>query len=315
MSPRVLLAATLPLLAAVSPGCVRSHACTTIGCANQATIAIHRPDWATLALAVELDIDGRKVLCAAPGPQQGGAPCDSNVSLETRQLSDCHDTSTDGAISQTCTPNGRFEEVITIRGTPDLVAVTLKSAGAVVGQRTFQLAYTSSRPNGPDCDPLCRQSTQTWEIGASDTDAGGGDTANAPADATRDAATDATADAPNDARPDAITSLDAPTDGAPTDSLGGGPTCGTMTCAAGDVCVRVQTLGGACFMPGDAGCPAGFSPGVVCCEADPTFHCAPRPPACGSTLTCACAASALCTPGRTCTTPTTTQINCTLLAP
>jgi hypothetical protein len=312
MNTHVLLASALPVLVTISPGCVQNKACTAIGCFDQATVSIHRADWMMLSLAVELDIDGRRVVCAAPGLQQIGAPCDSNVSLEARELADCHDTSTPGASSQTCTPNGRFEEVITIQGTPALVAVTLKSAGTVVGQRAFQLAYSSSRPNGPGCDPLCKQSAQTWEIGGSGADAGAGDAVDASSDAGRDVSTDGTADAPNDARPDASISLDAPA----SDSQDGGPTCGTMTCAAAEVCVRVQTLGGACFQPGDGGgCPAGFTFGGFCCEPDPSFHCATPPAACGSTLTCACAASALCTPGRNCATPSNTQINCTLLAP
>jgi len=79
--------------------------------------------------------------------------------------------------------------------------------------------------------------------------------------------------------------------------------------------VRDQTLGGACLQPGDGGCPPGFSSGGVCCTANPGYRCAVRPVACGSTLTCACAAAALCTPGQNCTTPSTAEIDCTLLAP
>ena len=46
----------------------------------------------------------------------------------------------------------------------------------------------------------------------------------------------------------------------------------------------------------------------VCCVGIPTFACAPRPPACGATLTCACAMSALCQPGVTCSTLVTGMI-------
>jgi hypothetical protein len=313
MNARLCLASVLPFLLTAAPGCVRGKTCSLIGCVDQASVAIHRADWMMLSLAVELDIDGRKVVCAAPDPQQTGVACDSNVRIEVRQLTDCHDTSTPTAKSQTCTPNGRFEDVITIPGTPALVSVTLKSGGVIVGQRDFQPAYTSARPNGPGCDPVCRQSTQTWEVGGLDVDAGG-DVGGPPADAARDARADGAADAPNDVRPDGI-SLDAPGDRGAGDALDGGATCGMMACAPGEVCVRDQVLGGACLQPGDAGCPPGFTPGGVCCVAGPGFHCADRPAACGSTLTCACAASALCRPGAICGTPSTTEIDCTLLAP
>jgi hypothetical protein len=313
MTARVCLASTVVFLLALSPGCVQSEACTGIWCSDQASVAIHRADWMMVSLAAEVEIDGRKVVCPVPDPQQIGGPCDKDVSIAVRQLVDCHETSSGSSRTQTCNPNGRFEQVITIRGTPAQVGVTLKSGAAVVGQRTFQLTYTSSRPNGPGCDPLCKQSGQTWELAGQGADGGGGDVVDASAEASADARADAAVDAPSDTHPDAGTANDAPEDVATIDSLADGPTCGTMTCAGDEVCVRVQVLGGACFQPEDGGCPAGYSSGGPCCVADPSFHCAARPTACGSTLTCACAGS-LCTSGYTCA-PRANEIDCTLLAP
>jgi hypothetical protein len=96
---------------------------------------------------------------------------------------------------------------------------------------------------------------------------------------------------------------------------GGGVSCGNTTCAGGNVCVRQQTVGGACFPPGDGGCPAGSSPGDPCCVRDPTYTCKPLPAACNGTLTCDCGRQALCTSGNICATPTPSEIDCTLQAP
>ena len=98
-------------------------------------------------------------------------------------------------------------------------------------------------------------------------------------------------------------------------SDGGTVACGTLTCGAGTVCVRTQTVGGALILPTDGGCPPGTSLSGSTCERDPTWACAPRPASCGSSLTCTCAAATLCTSGHMCTMPASSQINCTLLAP
>jgi hypothetical protein len=106
------------------------------------------------------------------------------------------------------------------------------------------------------------------------------------------------------------------TGGRGTGGSGGAASCAGTTCSSSDVCVRTQTQGGPCFRPADGGdCPPGMTFSGVCCVGIPTFACAPRPPACGATLTCACAMSALCQPGVTCSTPSQTEIDCTLLEP
>jgi hypothetical protein len=98
-------------------------------------------------------------------------------------------------------------------------------------------------------------------------------------------------------------------------SDGGTVACGTVTCGAGAVCVRTQTLGGAVLLPTDGGCPPGTSLSGTTCQRDPTWACAPQPAACSSSLSCTCAAATLCTSGHTCSMPSSNQINCTLLAP
>ena len=59
---------------------------------------------------------------------------------------------------------GRFELFVSVAGTPQVPRVSVASAGAPVADRTFTPQYTVSRPNGPDCEPECRQWTGTWTL-------------------------------------------------------------------------------------------------------------------------------------------------------
>lgn len=87
-------------------------------------------------------------------------------------------------------------------------------------------------------------------------------------------------------------------------------------CTSGNVCISNQTVGGPLIEPNDAGaCPTGMHPvpsgGTESrhCEANPTYTCASRPPACGGTMSCACA-GALCESGHACQGATEAQISC-----
>ena len=81
----------------------------------------------------------------------------------------------------------------------------------------------------------------------------------------------------------------APTSPCPADYGG----CGT--CAAGSMCVKEQTIGGAIIVPDDAGvCSSGRvivpeAPGY--CSLPPTFDCAPMDPSCFARPSCNCSAS------------------------
>ncbi len=68
------------------------------------------------------------------------------------------------AVSQSCKPNGRLEQVIMIFGTPQRIVVTVMPEGGVPQQRSFEFSYTLHRPNGEDCAPVCRQHSETWEL-------------------------------------------------------------------------------------------------------------------------------------------------------
>ena len=71
-------------------------------------------------------------------------------------------------------------------------------------------------------------------------------------------------------------------------------TCGTSTCAAGEICLVTTAGGGPCILPDDAGvCPNGTHSNGCCSNVTTTYACKAVPSACGGSLACPCA-STLC---------------------
>ena len=154
------------LLVPASLACFEEKLCTTIGCQDQASITVRCPDGNTPPLSVELDLDGRRVTCPAPMARTaGGSACDDpSVRVAHRELSDCTESRSGTSVSLTCVPNGKLEQVITIVGTPRRVGATLTADGTVAGQRSFDMTYLTVYPNGPDCDPGCKQRSEVWDL-------------------------------------------------------------------------------------------------------------------------------------------------------
>lgn len=119
-------------------------------------------------------------------------------------------------------------------------------------------------------------------------------------------------DAAHDGTADGADAADAPADS--------GVACGPKTCAAGEICTRTYTSGGACMPCGDGGaCPTGKRCSGACCvDETPTYEyaCAPKPGACTS-LTCdgACGAALCARGGCPCETAAGGVATCHCLAP
>jgi hypothetical protein len=160
----VLFVALLLAILLGNLACDEMKACTTRGCTDQASIQVRRANGELSPLGVELEVDGRRVICGAPlrGGQARGACDDPVVFVVHRDLLDCIEIRSGQGVSLSCGPNGQTEQVITFLGTPQRVAVTLKAAGDVVAQQSFEFRYAPDRPNGDGCDPVCQQATESW---------------------------------------------------------------------------------------------------------------------------------------------------------
>jgi hypothetical protein len=64
----------------------------------------------------------------------------------------------DGTRSESCVPvPDRAKLRASFMGTPAQVAITLVHDGAEVLSWQQRVRYRSERPNGPNCDPVCKQ--------------------------------------------------------------------------------------------------------------------------------------------------------------
>ena len=112
-----------------------------------------------------LTIDGRKVRCVnirQSDPEDiYGKACAENVAVElaTAQVHKCEDRK-----AARCIPVDRYETNISIFGTPKSVSATIRYPSKLIETRVFTPHYTSSYPNGRDCDPPCTTARATWVL-------------------------------------------------------------------------------------------------------------------------------------------------------
>ena len=72
----------------------------------------------------------------------------------------CTEQRAGNAVSESCQPlPGQFVLEVRFRGTPATLSVHVERSGTVLLDDTQTLRYTAERPNGPGCDPVCRQTS------------------------------------------------------------------------------------------------------------------------------------------------------------
>ena len=156
----------LAALAAVwVSGCSRTEDCTEKPCSSRFRISVQQGDSPLPPdTSAQLRVDGRVISCVGPFQANKASPCGSDVTIESRELLDCRPTAAPGGVAEQCVPTGRFEQIISIAGTPSRVDVSLTSSDAVIGERVFHPKYELVTPNGPQCEPRCMQSEETWTL-------------------------------------------------------------------------------------------------------------------------------------------------------
>ena len=138
--------ALLPLV----PGCAEGS-CTLLCCGGgKAQLIVLGPNWGELEPTVHrLDVtlddtmftvtcDLAQLQCDAPEDVVGDTPVNVFVRGQGQIVIDIGD------------------DLGSSRDLPDDYAVTVVRGGSVVTEDEGSFVYMESRPNGPDCDPVCR---------------------------------------------------------------------------------------------------------------------------------------------------------------
>ena len=129
------------------------------------SLTLREADGSAPAHTVELDAGGTRVVCPVVSPDVRYATCSDSATIQLSDEVVCEEhVSSNGDRSQVCTPTGRFEEIVSVNGTPAEVVVALREAGTVTDERTFVPVYETTQPNGPDCSPTCRQASDDWDL-------------------------------------------------------------------------------------------------------------------------------------------------------
>lgn len=155
------------IVLALIPACgvIEMHNCTAIGCTDSASFRILTPDGTRHPYDVTLVIDGREVTCPKPADTSASTQTctDPNVTISHEEQANCNQSRSGDAVSLMCLPNGTFIQTIRIMGAPSRVDVTLVD-GSSSFNHSFEPTYTAVEPNGPDCDPICMQTSEDWTV-------------------------------------------------------------------------------------------------------------------------------------------------------
>ena len=131
---------------ALLPNC--TEGCTELGCGPAFTIELDEGVFAGGDYQMVVTSDGVTTSCTVTLPIAScpdGFSCDRPDPGFFIELNDCGGTLE------------RLEAIVFHTQAPAQIDVEVSKAGTVLGSDSFQPAYTTSQPNGPDCEPTCKQ--------------------------------------------------------------------------------------------------------------------------------------------------------------
>lgn len=133
------------------------RACTEMGCVEGLTIDLQSPSgWAPGAYRFDIELDQDKVSCEVTLPLRA---CDAGPSARCT-LHPGEGPSERVMISESgCAlpPAQHSLPTLSIRGEPARVRVAVSRDGAQLASEELTPAYRTVTPNGPGCEPVCRQ--------------------------------------------------------------------------------------------------------------------------------------------------------------
>ncbi|HEX5099362.1 MAG TPA: hypothetical protein VFV94_07665 [Polyangiaceae bacterium] len=149
-----------------------AHGCTEMGCMDSAGFTLHAPgdEWAPGAYELAIDFDETAHSCTFTMPDavdaaggQGVAiavACTPKLDAWLNAVVTCTTHSDGSSSSQSCTPiPGRYYLSVQTSTLATSLSVSVTLDGADYFSATHALTYKASQPNGPDCEPICRNAT------------------------------------------------------------------------------------------------------------------------------------------------------------
>lgn len=121
---------------------------------------------------IDVTADGTLFTCTFTFPLEilpsggtAGPSCAVGLTVDIVPATSCTTSSTDAAETSQCTAiPGQFVEQITVTGIPVQVTVQQSVDGKAVLDETAIPSYQPIQPNGPGCEPICEQGTQSWTL-------------------------------------------------------------------------------------------------------------------------------------------------------
>lgn len=148
-------AATLALLLWAGPANAQM-ACTLIGCIDGLTIDMPADQrWEPGRYVFDVTLDGRSIRCTGALPLK---------TCEERSLT-CNAGGvmiTESGCAMPADSHG-FGPIAIASG-PSSIALTIRRDGQTIATGDWTPEYKTSRPNGPQCPPVCRQATVTLQL-------------------------------------------------------------------------------------------------------------------------------------------------------
>lgn len=141
--------------------CELGHSCTDIGCGNGVAMVVHPEShtWREGTYTVEIALDDDLRSCRFSVPEDlpaTGATSSFECGL-LEQLAECNEVRNGDAVSQSCElVPGAYRLVLNTYGEPANLGVSVARDGDTLLSHEQTLRYTESRPNGPECGPVCR---------------------------------------------------------------------------------------------------------------------------------------------------------------
>jgi len=129
-------------------GCSSKH-CTTRGCYDGFSATVGPGEIGSLPIGthrLEVIADGVSLTCTFQIPSGTAA------------------TTCSTGLSVLFAPAGQGVETITVAGTPGQVHAWQYVDDAAILDAAAAPSYEESRPNGPECEPVCRQASASWTL-------------------------------------------------------------------------------------------------------------------------------------------------------